>query len=57
MAYLCVLNNKDGKYILPEFSGTVFKSGQSKIDSKASHMFINVHECFYKSFQEYRKGE
>ena len=44
MAYLCVLNNKDGKYILPGFSGTIFKAGKSNIYSKAYQIFRNVYE-------------
>ena len=35
MVYACVLYNTDEKYILPEFANTVFKAGESKIDSKA----------------------
>ena len=35
MMYMCVLENTDDKYILLEFSNTVFKSGESKIDSKS----------------------
>ena len=39
MAYTCVIDNTDKKYILPEFANTVFKAGEYNIDYKASQMF------------------
>ena len=55
MAYACVLDNIDEKYILPDFANTVFKAGESNIDSKASQIFRIFHEIFYKIVQLYRK--
>ena len=57
MSYMCVLENTNGKYILAEFSGPVFKTGKYKIDYKASQMFIHFYEKFHKIVQQYRKGE
>ena len=39
MACVCLLNNTEDKYAFPEIANTVFKFGESKIDSKASQMF------------------
>ena len=57
MAYVCVLDNIDEKYIFPEFSNTIFKAGESNIYYKASQMFRVVYEIFYKIVQQYIKGE
>ena len=51
MAYACVLDNTDEKYIFPEFYNTAFKAGESKIYSKELQMFRIFYEIFYEIFQ------
>ena len=46
MAYICVIDPSEDKFIFPKFIKTVFKSGESRIDSKVSHMFQKVYELF-----------
>ena len=55
MDYVCVLDNTDKKYMFTEFENTVFKAGESSIDSKASQMFRIVYEIFCEIVQQYRK--
>ena len=47
MTHTCVLENTEEKYIFPDFENTIFKAGESKIDSKASQMFRIVYGIFY----------
>ena len=55
MAYSCVLDYIDGKYIFPESAGTVSKSVQFKIGYKASQMFRDFYERFYNIYQNTEK--
>ena len=55
MAYTCIMDTSDDEYIFPEFANVVFKSGESKIDSRVSFMFQNIYERFYKIVQKYIK--
>ena len=57
MEYTCTIDPSDNKFILPEFAETVFKIGESRIDSKVSHMFRKVYDHFYWIVQQYRKSE
>ena len=57
MAYACVFENTEDKYVFPEFVNTAFKAGESKIDSKSSQMFQIVYERFYEIVLQYRKFE
>ena len=56
MAYICSIDPYEYKFIFPEFYKTVFKSGESQIDSNISHMFRKLYEHFYGIVQEYRKS-
>ena len=57
MAYTCIMDTSDDEYIFPEFANVVFKSGESKIDSRVSFMFRKIYEHFYELVQQYRKGQ
>ena len=57
MAYTSIIDTSDAKFIFPKFYKTVFKSGESTIDSKVSHMFRKVYERFYGIVQKYIKSE
>ena len=50
MEYTCAMGFFNGKYISPEFSNAVFKSSETKIDSKVSQMFKKIYKCFYAIF-------
>ena len=39
----------------PKFAKDVFKSEESKIDSRVSFMFRKIYEHFYELVQQYRK--
>ena len=55
MAYTCIIDPSNEEYILPEFAKTVFKSEESRIDSRVSLLFRKVYEHFYKQVQHYIK--
>ena len=57
MAYTCIMDTSDDEYIFAEFANVVFKSGESKIDSRVSFMFRKIYERFYELVQQYRKGQ
>ena len=57
MAYTCIMDTSDNEYIFPKFAKVVFKSGESKIDSRVSFMFRKIYEHFYELVQQYRKGQ
>ena len=57
MAYTCAIDPSDNKFIFPELAKTFFKSGESIIDSKVSHMLRKIYEHFYGIVQKYRKSE
>ena len=57
MSYTCAIDPYDEKFIFPEFAKTDFKSGESRIDSKVSHMFRKVYKRFYIIVQKYIKRE
>ena len=57
MAYNCFMESTGGKYIFPDFSNTVLKSGEYKIDYKASQMFGKFYQQFYAIIQHYRSSE
>ena len=46
MAYTCIIDPSNREYIPPEFAKTVFKSGESRTDSRVSHMFQKVYSHF-----------
>ena len=56
MAYTCVMDPTNVKYIVTRFYSTVFKSSEAKIDSKVSHMFRKTYKRFYAIFQKYRSS-
>ena len=55
MAYTCVVDPSDVKFVLLEFYKTVFKIGEANIDIKVYQMFQNVYERFYGIVQKCRK--
>ena len=50
MAYTCVVERTNKKLIFPEFSRTVFKTDEARIDSKVSQMFRKIYERLYANF-------
>ena len=54
MSYTYDMDSTNGEFIFPEFERILFKSGDTRIDSKVSHMFRNLYERFYRIVQNYR---
>ena len=44
IAYTCIIASSNKDYVFPEFVKTFFKSGESRIDSRVSHMFQKFYE-------------
>ena len=57
MAYICIMDFGNDDYIFAEFANAVFKSGESKTDSRVSFMFRKIYEHFYELVQQYRIGQ
>ena len=57
MAYTCVMDLNDDKYIFSEFTDMVFKAGEKNIDSEASNIFQKFYKKLYAIVQNYRTSE
>ena len=47
MAYPCTIDSSDDKFIFPEFTKNIFKTGGPRTDSNFFHMFRKIYVCFY----------